>query len=81
MDIKTLHDNAKQTRSRSRDKKRSNLEEGGSNIGITSGSTNSKNKGEKKSKQKLAVSLFKDTPQSNFWFGFSTMELLAQEEG
>ena len=81
MDIVTLHDNMKQTRSILRDKKRSSLEEGGSNIGITSESTNLKDKGEKKSKQKLAVSLFKDTPQLNFWFGFPTMELLAQEEG
>ena len=81
MDIETLHDNTKQTKSRSRDRKRSSLEEGGSNIGITSGSTNSKDKGEKKSKEKLVVSLFKDTPQPNFWFGFPTMELLAQEEG
>ena len=81
MDIETLHDNTKQTRSRSRDRKRSSLEEGGSNIGITSGSTNSKDKGEKKSKQKLVVSLFKDTLQPNFWFGFPTMELLAQEKG
>ena len=81
MDIEILLDNTtKQTRSRSRDRKRSNLEDGGSNIGITSGSTNLKDKGEKKSKQKLAVSLFKDTQQPNFWFGFPTMELLAQEE-
>ena len=81
MDIETLHDNTKQTRSKSRDKKRSSLEEGGSNVGITSGSTNSKDKGEKKSKQKLTISLFKDSPQPNFWFGFPTMELLAQKEG
>ena len=80
MDIEILQDNMKQTRSRSRDRKRSSLEERGSNIGNTSRSTNSKDKGEKKSKQKLAVSLFQDTPQPNFWFGFPTMELLAQEE-
>ena len=81
MDIDILHDNTtKQTRSRSRDRKRSSLEDEGSNIGITSGSTNLKDKGEKKSKQKLVVSLFKDTQQPNFWFGFPTMELLAQEE-
>ena len=81
MDIETLHNNMKQTRSRSRDRKRSSLEDGGSNIGITSGSTNLKDKGAKKSIQKLVVSLFKDTQQPNFWFGFPTMELLAQEEG
>ena len=81
MDIEILQNNMKQTRSRSKDRKRSSLEEGGSNIGNTFGSTNSKDKGEKKLKQKLAVSLFQDTPQPNFWFGFPTMELLAQEEG
>ena len=35
MDIEILQDNMKQTRSRSRDRKRSSLEDGGSNIGNT----------------------------------------------
>ena len=81
MDIEILQDNMKQTRSRSRDRKRSSLEEWGSNIENTSGSINSKDKGEKISKQKLAISLFQDTPQPNFWFGFPTMEMLTLEEG